>query len=740
MRTLFAVGLLLAVAITSNARVNVATPVDSGDVAVWIFFTDKHFSGLQKTTVSQKALARRQAAGYRGNNESDIAVSQQYIDAICTSGGRLRHTNKWENAASFSVDAAIIPVIKKLPGVKRIAPVGRYSVERGPVVAATLGKRLISNNDDSMYGALYSQLQQLNVPAAHRYLQAVSPNASPGEGVIIAIFDNGFRLDHRSFSHLHKRAGIVATRNFVDVATSSDTNVYTTDSHGTYVLSIIAGYDPPYFTGTAWGANFLLARTEADEYESHIEEDNWAAAVIWAEEHGADIISSSVGYKDFDSLSTVTIVRSDGERDTLSSYLTSDLDGATTIISRAARGAVERGVIVVNAVGNEQVGQDSSTLCAPADVAGVIAVGALDSRNNIESYSSTGPAADGRIKPDVVAPGGIWMFRIQSPNDTMYTLRTTGTSFAAPFVSGVCALVKQQYSALTADSLRMRLYRFCRYVNRQYRVDNVHGYGIPDGVRSCMQDNEVFIRLVDTAGAAFAGAVITADDSPEPLAVSDSFGHALFRSPDLSGGGLTVTKSGMQRRVASSLTTPYYLSVEPCSLNITLVDEEGAALVNRDVHFGYKAEHSTLTTDSSGTVCFVRFFPDEVRYYCVYPGYLATDTFSIVLRDSLQSATITMKRVDYRFIVYPTVLHRSSGQELIIHYDPIDAVPNSDVIAVVQSIDGTLLWKKVTTAHRGEKISWNGKNGHGTRCSPGIYFATILHNGKAYRKKFIIVE
>ena len=112
----------------------------------------------------------------------------------------------------------------------------------------------------------------------------------------------------------------------------------------------------------------------------------------------------------------------------------------------AAALAVRRGIVVVVAAGNEANG-DWHYITIPADADGAIAVGAVDVPGSgermpqIASFSSRGPTADGRIKPDVVAPGsGVVVADLRRGG----YVRRGGTSFAAPLVSGVCALLLQK--------------------------------------------------------------------------------------------------------------------------------------------------------------------------------------------------------------------------------------------------------------------------------------------------------
>ena len=145
-----------------------------------------------------------------------------------------------------------------------------------------------------------------------------------------------------------------------------------------------AGFGSASWSGSAFGADFILGKTEDDRSETPIEEDYWVAGIEWAESLGAEVVSSSLGYTDW--------------------YHFKDMDGKTAVTTKAANRATSLGVVVVNAAGNERRNAWGHII-APADGYEVVAVGAVDSSNRIASFSSPGPTFDGRIKPEVCALG-----------------------------------------------------------------------------------------------------------------------------------------------------------------------------------------------------------------------------------------------------------------------------------------------------------------------------------------------
>jgi len=460
---------------------------------VWVWFNDKNMAETYKPSL--RSALRREKVHYV-SNVSDLPVNSTYIAGVEGLGGKLRHIFKWENCASFLIQSSKVNAVASLPYVNSVTLVN--SLIRREIQSVALQKSLTA--DDSLqYGNSYHALNMINVPAAHNYLKNVRGFKAPGDGVLVAFFDTGFRLDHDALQNV-KKSQIKATYDFIDNDTSvadPDSVVnnvlhpyHGNDEHGSMVLSLVDGYDPGKFIGVAWGAQFVLARTENTYFDSvknmeveiHSEEDDWAAAVVWAESLGVDIVSSSLGYRD-GFQDSVQVPDGSSYRE-LIDYEYDDLDGKTTVVSRAALNAVQRGMVVVNAMGNE--GSNSAgTICAPADVDGVISVGAVQwNGDKIANFSSTGPTADGRIKPECVAQGvqvGVPAIYGESSSYTS----GSGTSFATPMIAGVCALIYQSMSVRNSTKLRDILFASCSYLPGQVTRNNYYGYGLPDALEAC---------------------------------------------------------------------------------------------------------------------------------------------------------------------------------------------------------------------------------------------------------------
>ncbi len=728
----------------------------SGDttvlLAVWVYFTDKPYYNSTPSAISQRAFARRKAVRFRSPPEADYPVSLGYLQRIETLGGKLRHCFKWENVASFDLPAAAVPAVKALPFVKNITLVGgfRKAVEKQ---SFHFCKRKTSAYQ-GIYGGAYDQLAIINIPGAHEYISYTCGDA-PGQGVRIAFFDSGFRLRHRCFRHLFERNAVVAAFDFVDKDTTVEdpdsvfNNLrhpyYRNDEHGTLVFSLVAAYDPPYYCGAAWGADFLLARTEDgymyDEQRSrevHAEEDNWAAAVVWAESIGVDVISSSVAYREgFED--TVVIDLGNGVFDTIVSYDKSHLDGKTTIVSRAAKGAVERGVIVVCSVGNEGYEGDTS-LNAPADVDGVISVGMVDMFGLLDAWSSRGPTSDGRKKPDLVAPGsGVLMPEVYSYQSTDTYILQSGTSFSAPFVSAICALVKQSSPSLDAAAVREHLYRFCRRKYGGVEIDYGYGRGIPDALLSCMKSDEVFLTAKDSSGIPLKNAFIAKSNGSDTIARFDDSGRALFRLQDDNKIDIEVFKDDNRRRISID-STPCRKLLLPCTLVIYIKNEKFKPLQGASVGGVIGTQKFIRQTDSTGRVLIENFFTLPVKFAASKEAYRSSDTMYVLLQEMKQERAIQLFPVsETALTLFPTVIHINREGALHIRYS---SQLNSGVKTLrftVRAISGDLIHHEnyMLDTPKGEFI-WNCRGADGHYAAPGAYIVTVVFEGKTLRRKIII--
>lgn len=439
----------------------------------WIYFRDKGPGKLHKmeearVTMNLKSLNRRLRHGFEDLvDEYDLPVYHPYVDVIKPYIRKMRHESRWLNAVSVEATSQSLELITRFRFVRKVDevlvctfrdPVIEPKTEKGPgpIPATALAGPLAFD-----YGMSFSQINQLNVPALHNM-------GYSGQGVLICMLDDGFNnLGHEALDHLD----ILATWDFVngDSRVFDEKGQMGNGDHGTNTLGTIAGYEPGELVGPAFGASFILGKTENSEYERHIEEDHWIAGAEWADTMGADIISSSLGYRD---------QFSQGEGD----YSWQDMDGNTTVVAKGANIAASRGILIVNSAGNgRQSLSGRNTLVSPSDSADVLAAGAVNSQGERVNFSSVGPTADGRIKPDLMAMGQ--SVYSASPDDPDEYEFVNGTSFSCPLVAGVAALILEINPLWTNQDIMNAM----RSTASQFdSPDNRNGWGIVDAQKAAL--------------------------------------------------------------------------------------------------------------------------------------------------------------------------------------------------------------------------------------------------------------
>ncbi len=460
---------------------------------VWVQFADKGEQGpadlAARLAAAQASLTPRALARRQRNHVSplvdyfDLPVHQPYVDTLVAHGYHPFAATRWFNRVAIHECSPLVEALAELPFVSRIEPVERLQRVGDPAAAAADAVTRRARPDGALaatslnYGFTRAQLQQMNVPAVH-------DSGYIGAGVMIAVLDEGFN----SFdTHDALRTLDVGgrTRDFVDgdsnVQNPAAASVY---RHGTWCLSAIGGNSPGAYVGPAFGASFALARTENSYNEKPIEMVTWGLGAEWADSLGADIVSSSVGYATFpDSVGNDLMV--------------SQLNGHTSHISQAAQIAASRGMLLVNSAGNYGgVSSWNFRIVFPADVNGdsLLAVAAVDSNGVRQGFSSTGPTADGRTKPDLAARGSRTWLAEPGANPSLYGMHD-GTSFSCPLVAGLAACLMQARpnwpAVWIAEALK-------RTASRASSPDNLYGWGIPNGLAA--------LRYVpDTAGVPAPG-------------------------------------------------------------------------------------------------------------------------------------------------------------------------------------------------------------------------------------------
>ncbi len=442
-------------------------------VSVWVAFRDK---GEQDPADLARRLAEAEAAltprararRLRAHvtplvDYLDLPLHEPYVQALQASGLAPYAASRWFNRVAVRASADRLASLATLPFVSRLEPVERGVPIRdlpAPAGEARVARPSGIARVDLSYGLSASQLAQIGVPALH-------DSGYTGQGVLICMLDDGFNYWNINPALAHAASHVIATRDFVRGTLDPTDTTSTSFRHGLWTWSFIAGYQPGRYLGAAFDAEFMLGRTEYDPTEHMVEMVYWGMGAEWADSAGADLISSSLGYNIFDPPDT--------------SYTYADMNGHTTIVSRAAEIAASKGLLVVNSAGNEGCSSPSSCwyyVIAPADVNGdsLIAVGAVDANGNLAPFSSRGPTADGRIKPDLVARGVTPWYVAAA--DTGYQNYLSGTSFSCPFVSGLAACLMQAQPSWPATAI-IRALRFT--ASKATTPDNLLGYGLPDG-------------------------------------------------------------------------------------------------------------------------------------------------------------------------------------------------------------------------------------------------------------------
>jgi hypothetical protein len=413
----------------------------------WIYFRDKENVSINELTkdshplISDRALQRRELRGTGALFDfADLPISKTYIKKLESHGIKIYRESRWLNAVSCYLNGISLTKIKSLPFVLKVDLV-RKNILRP---SETSDQPILEKSVLESYGPSFNQNNMIGVPYAHEM-------GFHGEGVLIAVFDQGFILDHEALRHIE----VVDAWDFIyddDIVEDEEEDIPGQHNHGTRVLSVLAGYAPGNLIGPAYASQFLLAKTDHLTFENKQDEDNWVAAAEWAEGLGADIISSSLGF--------------------ILDYSYQDMDGNTTAVTIAADIAVKKGVSVFNAAGNE--GQEYwEHIIAPADGDSVIAMGAVTANGDYWAVSSRGPTYDGRVKPDLAAQGR-YTYCVNPGSIDRYST-VSGTSVSCPLGSGAGAILLSVMPSLTPMELKDLL---VKHASQSNNPDNFLGYGI----------------------------------------------------------------------------------------------------------------------------------------------------------------------------------------------------------------------------------------------------------------------
>jgi serine protease AprX len=634
-----------------------------------VYFKDKGINSgqtLNKTSalykdalnnLTKRAIQRRKKVlGDEIISYEDLPIRNEYIDILNSLGVKIVHKLMWFNAVSAYIDDSQLTTLRKLPFVAKVEPVKIMKFKRNMIEQSVLEK---SNDAAELnYGSSFTQLNLIDVPIVHS-------KGITGEGVIIGLLDTGFRWrDHESLIN----ADVIAEYDFIfddSITANQPEDTPSQDSHGTSVFSEVGGFKDSTLIGASYGSSFILAKTEDIRSETHVEEDNYAAALIWMENYGVDITSSSLGYSEFD---TSTY-----------SYTYEDMNGETTIVTKACELAFSKGVVTITAAGNE--GNTSwHYITAPGDGFNTITVGAVYSSNKVTSFSSRGPTYDGRIKPDILAQGS-GVFAVSASGFTRYNTGFAGTSAAAPLACGVVGLLLSAHPYLTNVQVRDIL---LRTADNFSSPDNNRGYGLVSAAKAINYPN------------------VQIDNSNNII-------HKIFIN-DYAVDPTTV-------EINYSVDGPDYVQQ-----NMSFEGTFKYNFVLPTFNDGDSVEFYFTYSDSSGTNYRE---PSDRNYMFTYGGKFVTLTPEI---NNVPTSYVLSQNYPNPFNGQTKINFVSSGKqsaELIV-YD----ILGQKIRILFNSVPGVGL----------NTISWDGKNEDGLGVSSGVYYYVLKIGDDYFSKKMVLLK
>lgn len=424
----------------------------------FVSFADKSGSAFSVDNpaafLSEKALLRR-AAHEAEVTEMDLPISAAYVQEVMATGAKVWLKSKWMNGVVVAATGPQVKALRKLEFVKSaffVAPV-QYSRSTPLPVIPSLEAEAPSFDpvpvERNFYGYGWDNLDKMKGDSLHRW-------GFRGKGVLVAVFDGGFpNVNYKDFLGYYREEQVPAGFDLVE----QDSVVHDGATHGATVLSTMAAHHPFFYVGTAPDARYVLFKTENGRGEHRLEEINYAIALEIADSIGVDVVNSSLGYTTF------------GIRSMNYSY--EDLDGKTSPASIAIGHAFDRGMIIVTSAGNS--GADEwKYVGTPADAPDAFSIGALNDDGSRAYFSSFGPTADGRVKPDVAALG-VDVAHITASGRGLSG--ANGTSLASPLVAGLVACLRQAVPDATNQEL---LDAIRQTADQSSSPDAERGYGRPN--------------------------------------------------------------------------------------------------------------------------------------------------------------------------------------------------------------------------------------------------------------------
>lgn len=452
---------------------------EAGPVKAWVLFTDKgeataspiaYRAAIEHLAKAydRRAVERRRRHRTRPGlfDVDDLPVVPEYVEQVRATGATVHVVSRWVNGVSVLATRDEFDRISTLPFVQKLQPVrrGRTDPLRDvhPIQPRSDGDEANRSAAGTFYGESEAQLAQIDVIAVHDL-------GYTAEGVVVGILDTGFERSHVAFNDPTHPLDVIAEWDFVDddpytgIEAGDPANQHT---HGTLILGTLGAYRPGEYVGGAYDASFILCKTEDTTAEYPAEEDNYVAGLEFIESNGGDLVTSSLGY--------------------VAWYDQADLDGLTAVTTVAVNVATANGLICLNAAGNSGHDSDPSTshLIAPADALEVFAVGAVGLGGGIASFSSDGPSADGRVKPEVLACGS--STASVSPSSTTGYTAASGTSLSTPLAAGAVACLVQAFDDWTVPQMRNIVLHSAGYYvsNQTFDPLYIRGYGVINALRA----------------------------------------------------------------------------------------------------------------------------------------------------------------------------------------------------------------------------------------------------------------
>jgi serine protease AprX len=423
----------------------------------YVRFTDKNNNSYPvsrpEAFLSPRSIERRRAQQIPVT-ETDLPLTDSYVNALAPLADRIVYRLKWDNAIIFkSSDTSFAAKARQFPFVRSVTKISGQGPSAIQKKLSPISQKNLSSStlDTGFYGVSQNQNAMINVNALHQM-------GYWGDNVLIAVMDAGFVnvSSNPYFTQTYAQGRVLYTWNYV----YDTSDVYGYDSHGAETFSCIAANIPHQMVGTAPNAQFLLFVTEDVRSEKIIEEYNWAHAAEVADSIGADVFSTSLGYTTFDPI------------DSMYNTTYASLNGDSTPIAKAANLAARRGILVINSAGN--YGNDSWHYPdTPGDADSGVSVGAVDAQGTISGSSSWGPNSAGVLKPNLCAQG-VNASVVLTDAIPGYS---SGTSFSCPITAGAFACLRGAFPSVPNMAMIAAVQRTGTYAANP---NDHYGYGIPD--------------------------------------------------------------------------------------------------------------------------------------------------------------------------------------------------------------------------------------------------------------------